>query len=59
MASPSGSTNGGVIGKNNDPVIQTGLVTTFTGNGTFTTKAQTTVVRALVIGGGGGGSRKK
>ncbi len=48
--------NGGIIGPVQDPVIQAELVTTFTGNGTFTTGASTTVVRALVIGGGGGTS---
>ena len=49
----SGSLNGGVIGVANDPITE--LVTTFTSNGTFTSRSSTAVAGVFLVGGGGGG----
>ena len=57
MASPSGSANGGIIGKSNNASFGKDKITSFTSNGTLTTGAGTRLTQALLVGGGGGGGR--
>ena len=57
MASPSASTNGGIIGVVNKTSFGKDITTSITasGPGTITTQAGTRVINTLVVGGGGAG----
>ena len=59
MARPSGSTNGGIIGKTNVASFGNNTITstTPTGSTTLTTQVGTRFVEALIIAGGGGGNK--
>src|SRR5210317_1788108 len=49
------SSNGGIVGVDNPPVLQPETITTFNSSGTLTTAPYTSEVEYLVIAGGAGG----
>ena len=55
MASPSGSANGGIIGKTNTTSFGKNKVTSKTSSGAVTTQPGTRLIDYLVVAGGGGG----
>ena len=56
MASPSGSANGGIIGRTNKTSFGSNKITAKTSTGCHTTQPGTRVIQALLVAGGGGGA---
>ena len=54
MASPSGSANGGIIGKTNTTSYGKDTITSKTATGNVCTKAGTRLAQVLIVAGGGG-----